>query len=119
MEEDRRKNSRIKKTLTVQYARAGSFNLKWEMSQIKDISDTGLSITTAESFSSDQNLLIRLKLPTHPYEWIDLDGSVVESQSFGGEFWLTRVKFIQLKEEDKTLIKDYIAWFLLKERGGK
>jgi len=29
------------------------------------------------------------------------------------------VKFIRLKDEDKTLIKDYIAWFLLKERGGK
>jgi len=119
MEDERRKANRIKKTLTVQYACAGTVDLKWEMSQIKDISDTGLSITTAENFSVDQNLFLRLKLPTHPYEWIDVEGAVVESKTWGGGFWLTRIKFIQLKEEFKTLIKDYIAWFLLNERGGK
>ena len=119
MEDERRKANRIKKTLTVQYACAGNVDLKWGMSQLKDISDTGLSFTTTENFPPGQNMFFRLKLPTRPYEWIELDGSVVESKSFGGEFRLTRVKFIRLKDEDKTLIKDYIAWFLLKERGGK
>jgi hypothetical protein len=119
VKEDRRKNTRIKKNLTVQFASGGNINLKWEMSQIKDISDTGLSITTAENLPEGQNLFIRLKLPTHPYEWIDLEGSVVESKNWGGGFWLTRVKFLQLKDEFKTLIKDYIALFLLNERGGK
>ena len=119
MEEDRRKTSRIKKSLTVQYACKGNTDLKWEMSQIKDISETGLSITTSDNLPPGQNLFIRLKLPTHPYDWLNLNGSVVESKSWGGEFWLSRVKFILLKDEDKSLINNYIAWFLLKERGGK
>jgi hypothetical protein len=119
MEEERRKTARIKKNLTVQYASGDKINPKWEMSQIKDISDTGMSITTGQNFLADENLIIRLKLPTHPYKWIEINGAAIESKSFGGEYWLTRVKFIQLSSEDKELIKDYIAWFLIKERGAK
>lgn len=119
MEGERRKTGRIKKNLTVQYACGKDIALKWEMSLIKDISEKGLSISTAEDLVPGQKLFIRLKLPTHPFEWINLEGSVFESKSLSGNFRLTRVEFIQLKEEDKSLIKDYIAWVLLKERGGK
>ncbi|MCX5708206.1 MAG: PilZ domain-containing protein [Candidatus Omnitrophica bacterium] len=119
MEEERRKTSRIKKNLIVQYASDEKINLKWGISLIKDISDMGMSITTGKSFAPEENLLIRLKLPSQPYRWIDLKGAVIESKSYGGENWLTRVRFLKLNNEDKELIKDYIAWFLIKERGAK
>ncbi len=119
MEEERRKTFRIKKNLTVQYASGEKSSLKWEMSLIKDISDTGMSITTSQTFVPEDCLFIRLKLPSQPYKWIEINGVVIESKSFSGETWLTRVKFLQLGNEDKELIKDYIAWFLVKERGAK
>ena len=119
MEEERRKTSRIKKNLTVQYASSENITLKWGFSLIKDISETGIAITTGRNFATEENLFIRLKLPSHPFKWIKLKGAVVESKSYGAENWLTRVKFLQLSNEDKELIKDYIAWFLIKERGAK
>jgi c-di-GMP-binding flagellar brake protein YcgR len=119
MEEERRKASRIKKNLTAQYASCEKISLQWGISEIKDISDTGMSITTGQCFAPEENLFIRLKLPSHPFRWIELKGAVVQSKSHGGEIWFTRVKFLELSKEDKELIKDYIAWFLLKERGAK
>jgi c-di-GMP-binding flagellar brake protein YcgR len=119
MEEERRKTSRIKKNLTVQYTSSARSHLGWEMSTIKDISDTGMSFTTSQNLVAQENLIIRLKLPSQPYKWIEINGEVIESKNLSGETWLTRIKFLQLENEDKELIKEYITWFLIKEGGAK
>jgi c-di-GMP-binding flagellar brake protein YcgR len=119
MEEERRKAARIKKNLTVKYALKVKNDLRWEMSLIKDISDTGMSLTTSQNFIPEENLIIRLKLPSQPFNWIEINAAVIETRNYGGETWLTRVKFIQLGNEDKKLIKNYITWFLVNERGAK
>jgi hypothetical protein len=110
MREERRKSKRIKKTLTIQYAVGEKNNLKWEMSLIRDISDTGLSFAADGNFSPDDNINIRLKLPIRPFEWVKIEGIVLESKKL-----VTRVKFTQLTDEDKELINEYIVWFLLSQ----
>jgi hypothetical protein len=114
MEEDRRKSSRVKKNLTAQYACGDRNSLKWEMSQVNDISETGVAIGTAETFAAGAIVYIRLKLPSKPFEWLEIEGEVIDSKNF-----VTRIKFTQLKDTDKEFIKEYIAWFMASRPANK
>jgi c-di-GMP-binding flagellar brake protein YcgR len=119
IDDERRKASRIKRNLTIQYAASGKKELRWEMTLIKDISDTGMLITTGQKFAAEENLYIRLKLPSQPFKLIEITAGVILSANLAGGSYLTRVKFLQLGDDDKKQIKDYITWFLGKERGAK
>jgi c-di-GMP-binding flagellar brake protein YcgR len=126
MGEERRKSVRIKKLLTVRY----SYSLdkdekKWDMTVIKDISETGMSVTTHRPFSPNEIMTFLIKIPTRPLEWIEFTGRVVGSEelkAISGESvrgaHITRIEFINLKEDQEELIREYITWFLSKE-GGK
>jgi hypothetical protein len=67
-----------------------------------------------------------IKIPSRPLEWIEFTGRVVGSEGLkaisgvavAGSH-ITRVEFINLKENQKELIREYIAWFLTKEGGGQ
>ena len=127
MGEERRKSVRIKKMLTVRYSYGiDKGGKKWDITAIKDISETGMSITTRQRFSLSDIVTFLIKIPSRPLEWIEFTGRVVGSEELkaisGGVVagsHITRVKFINLKEDQKELIREYIAWFLTKEGGGK
>ena len=127
MVEERRKSVRIKKTITVRYGYGiNKDEKKWDMTFLRDISETGMSIATCHQFSANDILTCIIKIPSRPLEWIEFTGRVVGSEelmAISGEVvagsHITRVEFINLKEDQKELIREYIAWFLTKEGGGK
>jgi len=127
MGEERRKSVRIKKFISVRYSYdADEGEKKWDITSIRDISETGMCITTQQQFLANDILVFLIKIPTRPLDWIEFTGRVVGSEALKvisgesvGSSHITRVEFINLKEVQKGLIREYIAWFLTKEAGGK
>jgi len=107
--EEKRRSIRIKKPVTVQYCRNPDVDeKKWDMTFVRDISQTGMCITLDTSFAPGKILDFRLKFPTAAQKWIDLKGRVVDSKMNG---YITRIEFVDLKEEDKKLIGEFIAFY--------
>lgn len=125
MSEERRKTVRIKKLLTARYSYGIDRNgKKWDIISIKDISETGMSVTTQRQFSPNDIITFFIKIPFRPLEWIEFTGRVVGSEGLKAIYGetvaglhITRVEFVNLKEEHKKLIREYITWFLTKEGG--
>ncbi len=120
--EEKRKSVRIKKALTVLYTLdSEAYNKKWDMTTIKDISDSGMCVTTGEQFSPEKILIFRMKIPSRPFEWLEIKGKVVASDELKtvsdkvvAGVHTVRIQFIDLEEEQKKLIQEYISWFLKK-----
>jgi hypothetical protein len=119
MSEERRKSIRIRKPISVQYSYEVNNKKIWDMSLLKDLSDIGLCVGTNKCFSKDKIFFLRLKLPLRPFESLELDSRVVESNKTQAGNYITRFEFINPTEEQKELIREYVAWILIKERGGK
>lgn len=119
MEEERRRSVRIKKPLTVQYSYTLDEKKIWDMSFIKDLSDTGMCITTNKNFLVNEIFSIRIKVPLRPLMAVEIEGRVVESKESKACGYVTRVEFINLKDDQKELLREYIAWILVKERSKK
>ncbi len=105
MPEERRKSVRLKKTFTVQYLNKN--NNLWDMSSIRDLSESGICFNTNYTFLPSEVIVLRVKLPSDPLHWIEIKAKVVESRHY-----VTRAEFIDLEEEKKVVIRDYIANFL-------
>jgi c-di-GMP-binding flagellar brake protein YcgR len=125
MENERRKNERIKKLLMVQYAAKTDRFLKWDMSTMKDLSEGGMLITTDRNFPGGTILKFRFKLPTDPFHKLTLKARVVCSANIVTKMgvvlngYLLRVEFFELREEHKAMVRKYIQWFTSKRGGGK
>ena len=127
MGEERRKSVRIKKALTVRYCYGvDKADKKWDMTLIRDISETGMCITTRQRFSLNDILTFLIKVPSRPLEWVEFTGRVagseelnVTSREAAAGLYITRVEFMNFKEGHKELIRESIIWFLSKEGGGK
>jgi len=127
MDEERRKSVRIKKVITVRYNYgADTGEKKWDMTVVRDISETGMSIATNHKFSPNDIVDFLIKIPSRPLDWIELTGRVVASKELKSVYTAavtaahtTRVEFTNLKEDKKELIRQYVTWFLSKEGGGQ
>lgn len=97
---------------------------KWDMTSVRDLSDTGMSVITNHHFSPNEIVTFLVKIPNMPLEWTEIAGRIIASgivNSLSTEtasVYLTRVEFINLKEEHKELIRRYVAWFLSQKGGG-
>ena len=120
MGEEKRKSVRIKKALTVRYCYGvDKADKKWDMTLIMDISEAGMCITTRQRFSLNDILTFLIKVPSMPLEWLEFTGRVVESKESMVGTHLTRIEFMNLKEDQKKLIREYVTWFLTKKWGGE
>ncbi|TBR16845.1 PilZ domain-containing protein [bacterium] len=117
MEHEKRKSIRIKKPFVAQYNSVVS--QRWLTSNIRDISETGLSIFTDELFSADGAISVRIKFPNNPFNWLEINGKVIGSKEFVSGSFITRMQFIDLNPEQAKAIADAIAWFLKQGDGSK
>ena len=125
MEEERREKIRIKKELVVRYCYNDKNKRVWDESCVRDISEKGMMFTTIRNFQPDEVVHILIKIPFEPFRWLEFEGKVVGSEelktalsgSVAGTY-ITRVEFINLKEEQKTTMQLYVEWFL-SQKGGE
>ena len=117
MDLERRNAIRVKKPLTVQYIPDGQPGAKWEISQVRDISENGMYIATDKIFKTGYRLIVRMHIPVKPKESFQLKARVVESRTLSKTVTLTRLAFTEVSESVKELLREYIAWVLVKERG--
>ena len=110
--QEKRKSVRIEKPLMVKYAQEGGGENNWNVAFIKNISEAGILFDTNKQFPPGENILIMLKIPLDPDNWMETKGIVVESRHFMGSFFLTRLKFTSINDAQRALIKDYVSWFL-------
>jgi len=111
MGEERRKSVRVKSTLFLQYALDVEGNKRWDITTVKDISETGLCILTGKKFEPEEAITLRLKIPSRPFETIEVSGRVVGSSDAGtGVTYVTRIEFKDLNDETKSLFHEYVDW---------
>jgi hypothetical protein len=115
--EDKRRTERIKKSLVVRYAYNNDRGDKvWDTSIVRDISEGGMSITTHLDFPVHKILTLLIKIPSRPFEEIELQGRVCGSREHLSGIYITHIEFVGLKDEQKKLIREYVDW-VLKKRG--
>lgn len=114
--QERRRAVRIKKQLMAQYKDEANV-YKWNMGAVKDFSELGMLVTTEELFPVDTILIFRFKLPSNPFECLELNGRVVACEKIGAVGHSTKIELLEMKPEHKESIRAYISWFL--SRGGQ
>ncbi|MDP2924151.1 MAG: PilZ domain-containing protein [Candidatus Omnitrophota bacterium] len=114
MGNDKRKAVRINKLFVVKYKTDEGI---WDISHIKNISEIGIQVTTNGILKAGTILKFRMIIPFEPFKWLEFSGKVLDStelESFFGksETHVTRIEFVNLKEEQKDLIRRYVDWFV-------
>lgn len=111
---ERRKYVRINKTFVISYTDMSDAQAKSDVSQTKNISIGGVLFTTDRDFPPDTILKVKLKLPDLS-NYVEVKVKVIDSlQRIKDISYETRVKFIDLKEEEKNAIRQIVDHHLKK-----
>jgi hypothetical protein len=118
---ERRRAQRIAKHLVAQYLVPGNQE-HWDMTEIKNFSEVGLLVTTNQDLDLGAIIRFRIKLPINPFHWYDLDGKVITCEkNIPGPYpttaissYLVRIEIVNITQELKDVIHNYVAWFLSK-----
>ena len=124
---EKREVGRVEKHLIAQFSfDSGALPRKWDISTIKDIGEKGVSFPANGKFSLGSTVHMLIRIPLRPFEWFEVTGKLVGKEEFGAKkeeeelkAFLLRVTFLDLKEEQKKLIHDYVSWSLSKQGGEK
>jgi len=125
--QEKRAVSRAPKQLVIKYSVDADPQLrKWDISTIKDIGEKGVSFTVNGNMDLGLSVYMRIKLPLRPYEWLEVSGKILRSEEFRNiknravpSASLIRVEFLDLRDEQKVLLQEYVSWFLSKYGGEK
>ena len=125
--EEKRCAERVQKNLLIQF----SFDdigpgRKWDVSAIKDISEKGVSFSASDKYAEGTTVHMLIKIPLRPFEWFEVTGKLISVADFRGETrvddlhtYIIRVAFLDLQDEQKSLIHDYVSWCISKSGGAK
>lgn len=127
MGQEKRSVRRVRKNLIIQYSvDSGTGPRKWDISSIMDIGEKGVSFKASGNYSPGQTVHMLIKIPLRPFEWFEVTGRLVDAKEYRVKdndpvlkTSLLRVAFSDLKEEQKTLIHEYLSWCLSKDGGVK
>ncbi len=118
---EKRAVPRIKREITVQYTvkelpRANGIQVSFEpftdITRTKDLSEGGVSFTASHLLSAGTILDLKLQLPLME-ESFDLEGRLVSCTEIRKNIiYAIGVEFINLKEEQKQLLKKFVELFL-------
>jgi len=102
---NRRKFKRINRSYIVSYTPVKNGELKYNVSQTKDLSEGGLSFISDKSFEKGTILKIKLKLPEF-LDYVIVQAQVVNStQRARSIIYETRASFIAVEQKIKDSIK--------------
>lgn len=111
MDKERRRSVRTKKSLICEYSENPE-TLKWTTTFISDIGQGGLCILTYKNFKVYDILTLRINIPSgSSSNRVEAKAQVI-SESRPETFYKhkTRLRFLDLKPEQETLIREYINW---------
>ena len=115
---DRRQYKRISKHFIVRYYDLTYPDLKYEATQLKNVSIGGVCLITAKMFTPSTRLAVDLKTPFQA-EMTHLEGVVLEShERIRGVIYETRMKFNDVKPEAEFVLNKLVEHFE-KEEGLK
>ena len=102
--ENRRKHVRIYRNYILSYHLKGKGNIKYEMSQVNNISRGGINFTVIAPFDKDSELVVELKTP-FLNDHVVLEGVVLDSkEKIAGLLYEVRVRFHDLSPEAEELL---------------
>lgn len=102
---ERRKFKRINGSYIVSYAPLEGKELKFDVSQTRDLSEGGLSFISDRKFEKDVILKIKLRLPEFT-DYVVVKAQVVNSKQLSkGLINLTNAKFIKVEQNVRDAIK--------------
>ena len=108
MDEERRKTIRIKIPLLIQYSKD---NVTWDISPVKDFSESGAKIITRFKFAAGDNLKLKIRIPLKPSECQEFCGKIIDCSESPTQTHVTRIEFVDLSDEQKSLMQNYINQF--------
>ncbi|MCX5687299.1 MAG: PilZ domain-containing protein [Candidatus Omnitrophica bacterium] len=107
---ERRKFKRINKSCVVSYTPVKIGELKYDVSQTKDLSEGGLLFISDKKFEKGTILKIKLRLPEF-LDYVIVQAQVVDStQRARIVIYETRVSFIEVEQKIKDAIKRLVDY---------
>jgi hypothetical protein len=120
MFDEKRRTIRIKKRLQVQFGlQKADGTYHWDICLISDISESGMCLYMDNRLEKDTMCLLKIRIPVHPGEPIELNGKVINSSEGKTNMSAVRIQFLELSKEKQQYLREYIAWVLVNERGVK
>jgi hypothetical protein len=102
---ERRRFKRISRSYIVSYAPIRSEELKFDISQTKNLSEEGLLFISDRKFEKDVVLKIKLRLPEFS-DYVIVQAQVIDSiQRVKGVMYETRARFIEAEQKVKESIR--------------
>jgi len=107
---NRRKFSRINRSYIISYTPVNVGELKYDMSQTKDLGEGGLSFIADKGFEKGTILKIKLRLPEF-LDYVIVQAKVVDSkQRAKGIIYETRASFIDVEQKIKDSINRLVNY---------
>ena len=107
---ERRQFKRISKAYIVSYAIVSSEELKFDISQTRNLSEGGLLFISDKKFEKDVVLKIKLRLPDFP-DYAVVYAQVVDStQIMKDLIYDTRVKFVEVEQNISEAIRRLVNY---------
>ena len=112
---DRRQHVRIYRNYILSYHLKGKGNVKYEISQVNNISKGGINFISTAPFDPDSKLIIELKTPFLS-DKVELTGSVLGSkEKIQGILFEVRVQFQDLSPQAQNVL-DKIERYAAQEK---
>lgn len=106
---ERRKFKRIKGTFIVSYAPIKGEEVKFDVSQTRDLSEGGLMFVSGRKFEKDIILKIKLRLPEF-LDYVIVKARVVGAKQLAkGPMYETRAQFIEMDEKIRGAIRKLVG----------
>jgi hypothetical protein len=115
MDEEKRKSARIKKQIAAKYQRVDDGKPLWLTVLVNNICVSGACISIDRPISIGENILLLLKLPSNPEEWIQINSLVLDVVKASGRTYSARLQFVDLKTEYQNQISEYVDFYLKQE----
>ena len=110
IEFERRKFKRISKNYVISYTPVKSEKLKFDISQIRNLSEGGLLFTADKMFQKGVVLKLKLRLP-HLSDYVVLKVQVINSKELAKNLmYETRVSFTEIDQKVKESIRKLVGY---------
>jgi hypothetical protein len=116
-ETDKRKHFRADVRFVVAYGRMNNDSIvDRDVSQTKNISESGMAFTTSHPFDPQTSLMLQIKLPVAS-ESVQVTATVVESKEIRPNFmYFTRVSFSEINDQNRRAIQQTVDYYARKHR---